>query len=468
MEREQAMAAEVVRAANAVRMYNDAASYHAYALALHEHAADGLIEPSSSRSKLSPAPSSSSYKSCVELLRDARAQYDAALARLSTASSSAFRVLYNAAVCLSDLARATDEPSERSECLRAAAEQYRLAAEAADVHAASASAPSVCSNSGTPASQQAPSVYSKALNNRGLSFQQAVSEDVPSYARFSPHEQLAQLHAAAACFRDAVRSDPLFHRAAYNLGTVCFSIAEVHRMYGHTMLENSCEMHPTKIENRCHRPSTDLGSGRMHRSVRNNMLTFDSPQSSPADAYRSLSAAFVALACATAPSADGVYKRSLQLVWNYLPAEHCLYKGLGLAEFVQESTLSWSHLSHGSALNTWSEVYVTVTPHNLRVCSIPSKEMYWLVSQNQGSENWFSEEAVDLASIESAESIGDASLPTKFAVLLNCTDGSSLYLCTNSAMAMDALSTIVLISSTLRKNGGSCNLRSLLEDSDSQ
>ena len=61
----------------------------------------------------------------------------------------------------------------------------------------------------------------QALNNWGLASRQI--------AALSPtaEEKNARLLASVGLFREALRRDPTFHRAAYNLGTIFYALSEL-------------------------------------------------------------------------------------------------------------------------------------------------------------------------------------------------------------------------------------------------
>lgn len=279
---------------------------HNWGLALQEQA-DQVGTGKESKLTAS-AEGEARFESREELLKDACDKYQ----RAHELRPGNFRVLYNWGVALSDLARMQTSDTEVERLQSSASERYKNAAMAADSAAATADNPSVAS-----------SVYSQALNNRGLAFQ-----NVASKRRSNPSEAQSQLSLASSCFRDAIRPNPTFHRAVYNLGTALHSWA-------------------------------DLGGD-------------------DARVLRSASAACVALASALCPSVD-VYRRSLALVQRHLPpsaedGEPVLFSVWMLKEPAQPLDRAFRHL--------WRECCAQVRCEEVRVIrpagsdeSIPMNEL---------------------------------------------------------------------------------------------
>ena len=133
--------------------------------------------------------------------------------------------LYNWGIALGDLARgaARRDPAEARRHWLEACERYRAAVEADDARGARSA---------------------QALNNWGLALgalasdadadakaKAATTTTPASSSSSSPEstrafESARLLRAAVARFREAIRRDPTFHRAAYNLGTIVYALAE--------------------------------------------------------------------------------------------------------------------------------------------------------------------------------------------------------------------------------------------------
>jgi hypothetical protein len=131
--------------------------------------------------------------------------------------------LYNWGIALGDLARgaARRDPAEARRHWLEACERYRAAVEADDARGARSA---------------------QALNNWGLALgalasdaddakAKAATTTSPASSSSSPEstrafESARLLRAAVARFREAIRRDPTFHRAAYNLGTIVYALAE--------------------------------------------------------------------------------------------------------------------------------------------------------------------------------------------------------------------------------------------------
>ena len=131
--------------------------------------------------------------------------------------------LYNWGIALGDLARgaARRDPAEARRHWLEACERYRAAVEADDARGAGSA---------------------QALNNWGLALgalasdaddakAKAATTTSPASSSSSPEstrafESARLLRAAVARFREAIRRDPTFHRAAYNLGTIVYALAE--------------------------------------------------------------------------------------------------------------------------------------------------------------------------------------------------------------------------------------------------
>ena len=119
-------------------------------------------------------------------------------ARARAARPRFHAALYNHGIALGDRARATADPAAARALWLEACEKYRAAVE--------------CDASRAGAVQ--------ALNNWGLASRQI--------AALSPtaEEKNARLLASVGLFREALRRDPTFHRAAYNLGTIFYALSE--------------------------------------------------------------------------------------------------------------------------------------------------------------------------------------------------------------------------------------------------
>ena len=126
----------------------------------------------------------------------------------------------------------------------------------------------------------------QALNNWGLALQQV------AMLTLSQDEKTARLSAAVQRFREAIRRDPGFHRAVYNLGTIMYALSELKQVgrRGKVASEKKTS------------GGGDDGEGR-------NEISVEELQSSAAQ-Y---------ICCAQAMNSRPVYSSSLRLVRHALP-----------------------------------------------------------------------------------------------------------------------------------------------------
>ena len=131
------------------------------------------------------------------ILIDACAKY----AKARDLRGDSISTLYNWGIALGDRARLKGDAGDKVEARAMwgqACEKYRAAVE--------------CDVARTQSTQ--------ALNNWGLALQQMSSLER------DPEKRTARLLAAVGRFREAIRRDPGFHRAVYNLGTIMYALSE--------------------------------------------------------------------------------------------------------------------------------------------------------------------------------------------------------------------------------------------------
>ena len=137
------------------------------------------------------------------ILIDACAKY----AKARDLRGDSISTLYNWGIALGDRARLKGDSGDAVEARamwRQACEKYRAAVE--------------CDASRTQSTQ--------ALNNWGLALQQMATLER------DPGARERRLLAAVGRFREAIRRDPGFHRAVYNLGTIMYALSERARGHG--------------------------------------------------------------------------------------------------------------------------------------------------------------------------------------------------------------------------------------------
>ena len=137
------------------------------------------------------------------ILIDACAKY----AKARDLRANSISTLYNWGIALGDRARLKGDAGDAVEARamwRQACEKYRAAVE--------------CDASRTQSTQ--------ALNNWGLALQQMATLER------DPGARERRLLAAVGRFREAIRRDPGFHRAVYNLGTIMYALSERARGHG--------------------------------------------------------------------------------------------------------------------------------------------------------------------------------------------------------------------------------------------
>jgi len=137
------------------------------------------------------------------ILIDACAKY----AKARDLRANSISTLYNWGIALGDRARLKGDSGDAVEARamwRQACEKYRAAVE--------------CDASRTQSTQ--------ALNNWGLALQQMATLER------DPGARERRLLAAVGRFREAIRRDPGFHRAVYNLGTIMYALSERARGHG--------------------------------------------------------------------------------------------------------------------------------------------------------------------------------------------------------------------------------------------
>ena len=194
-------------------------------------------------------------------------------ARARAARPRFHAALYNHGIALGDRARATADPAAARALWLEACEKYRAAVE--------------CDASRAGAVQ--------ALNNWGLASRQI--------AALSPtaEEKNARLLASVGLFREALRRDPTFHRAAYNLGTVFYALSELAQRRARAVDDAS-----TVEDAAAANAAVAAASGRGPRAV-------------AVSAEELQTAAAMYICCARAAAPEPVYASSLRLVRHTLP-----------------------------------------------------------------------------------------------------------------------------------------------------
>ena len=134
----------------------------------------------------------------------------------------------------------------------------------------------------------------QALNNWGLASRQI--------AALSPtaEEKNARLLASVGLFREALRRDPTFHRAAYNLGTVFYALSELAQRA--RAVDDASTVEDAAAAN----AAVAASSGRGPRAV-------------AVSAEELQTAAAMYICCARAAAPEPVYASSLRLVRHTLP-----------------------------------------------------------------------------------------------------------------------------------------------------
>ena len=154
----------------------------------------------------------------------------------------------------------------------------------------------------------APTDTVRALNNWGLAEQRlaGLASNAPT--------RLARLTRAASRFREALRRDPSFHRAAYNLGTVMYALAELAARRARKL--EAARGSPEEVEalEALARGATGHGS---------NQAIAGATAPAAAAECRAAAAAHICLAAAGAEDDDAsrdAYRASLALVRRALPS----------------------------------------------------------------------------------------------------------------------------------------------------
>ena len=212
------------------------------------------------------------------ILIDACAKY----AKARDLRANSISTLYNWGIALGDRARLKGDAGDAAEARamwRQACEKYRAAVE--------------CDASRTQSTQ--------ALNNWGLALQQMATLER------DPGERERRLLAAVGRFREAIRRDPGFHRAVYNLGTIMYALSERARGHGGRDPRGGRSEH-----------ASNGGASNVHPEDSNQPAPLGS-ESAPTSADELQTAAAMYICCAQASGARPVYASSLRLVRHTLP-----------------------------------------------------------------------------------------------------------------------------------------------------
>ena len=221
------------------------------------------------------------------ILIDACAKY----AKARDLRANSISTLYNWGIALGDRARLKGDAGDAVEARamwRQACEKYRAAVE--------------CDASRTQSTQ--------ALNNWGLALQQMATLER------DPGARERRLLAAVGRFREAIRRDPGFHRAVYNLGTIMYALSERARGHGgrdtrgaRSEHANSSASNHTEDSNAQHTEDASSSSTTLLGAV----------EVAPTSADELQTAAAMYICCAQASGARTVYAASLRLVRHTLP-----------------------------------------------------------------------------------------------------------------------------------------------------
>ena len=212
------------------------------------------------------------------ILIDACAKY----AKARDLRANSISTLYNWGIALGDRARLKGDAGDAAEARamwRQACEKYRAAVE--------------CDASRTQSTQ--------ALNNWGLALQQMATLER------DPGVRERRLLAAVGRFREAIRRDPGFHRAVYNLGTIMYALSERARGHGGRDPRGGRSEH-----------ASNGGASNVHPEDSNQPAPLGS-ESAPTSADELQTAAAMYICCAQASGARPVYASSLRLVRHTLP-----------------------------------------------------------------------------------------------------------------------------------------------------
>jgi hypothetical protein len=195
-------------------------------------------------------------------------------ARARAARPRSHAALYNHGIALGDRARATADPAAARALWLEACGKYRAAVE--------------CDASRAGAVQ--------ALNNWGLASRQI--------AALSPsaEEKTARLLASVGLFREALRRDPTFHRAAYNLGTIFYALSELAQRRARAVDDAPTVEDAAAADAAAVAAASGWG-----------------PRAAPASAEELQTAAAMYICCARAAAPEPVYASSLRLVRHTLP-----------------------------------------------------------------------------------------------------------------------------------------------------
>ena len=212
------------------------------------------------------------------ILIDACAKY----AKARDLRGDSISTLYNWGIALGDRARLKGDAGDKVEARAMwgqACEKYRAAVE--------------CDVARTQSTQ--------ALNNWGLALQQM------SALERDPEKRTTRLLAAVGRFREAIRRDPGFHRAVYNLGTIMYALSErAGRGQGGGGGGGG--------------GSTDKGGpDATTNSIDSSSKSALGSEAAPTSADELQTAAAMYICCAQASGARPVYASSLRLVRHTLP-----------------------------------------------------------------------------------------------------------------------------------------------------
>lgn len=216
------------------------------------------------------------------ILIDACAKY----AKARDLRANSISTLYNWGIALGDRARLKGDAGDAVEARamwRQACEKYRAAVE--------------CDASRTQSTQ--------ALNNWGLALQQMATLER------DPGARERRLLAAVGRFREAIRRDPGFHRAVYNLGTIMYALSE--RARGHGGRDTRGGGRSEHADGASNHPPEDSNAGAHTENASSSV------EVAPTTADELQTAAAMYICCAQASGARAVYASSLRLVRHTLP-----------------------------------------------------------------------------------------------------------------------------------------------------
>ena len=282
----------------------------------------GSHAPDGSRNAVSlETPASSSRAAAARAARDAylRAACDAYAKAVSLHPRHA-SALYNHGIALGDLARAAQgkDPESAAALWKKSCAKYARAVVAAESGSAtdpkrplSDTTMRATTNGEDASASNASNDVVRALNNWGLAEQRLAGLASSAPAR------LARLARAASRFREALRRDPSFDRAAYNLGTVMYALAELAARRARKLEAAASAEEAAALE-----ALADPGGGAAGAVA---------GESAPAEAAGCRAAAAMHICLAAAATEDDAsrraYRAALALVRRALPAPPFFFAG---------------------------------------------------------------------------------------------------------------------------------------------